>query len=93
MSIPVRSCDAVVIQACMLTFYPEFEADSIVDNEIILCLDCSNSMKVSISLLSLLAEFHRLTSLHYQTCPINSPVPIPGPVCAKCINFRCRGYY
>ena len=30
----------------MLTFYPEFEADSIVDNEIILCLDCSNSMKV-----------------------------------------------
>ena len=31
----------------MLTFYPEFEADSIVDNEIILCLDCSNSMKVN----------------------------------------------
>ena len=25
----------------MLTFYPEFEADSIVDNDIILCLDCS----------------------------------------------------
>ncbi|XP_065907785.1 protein mono-ADP-ribosyltransferase PARP4-like isoform X2 [Dysidea avara] len=31
--------------ACMLTFYPEFEAESIVDNEIIFCLDCSNSMK------------------------------------------------
>ena len=31
----------------MLTFYPEFEADSIVDNEIILCLNCYNSMKVS----------------------------------------------
>ena len=61
MFIPVRSCDAVVVQACMLTFYPEFEADSIVDNEIILCLDCSNSMKVSTSLLPLLAEFHWLT--------------------------------
>ena len=33
----------------MLTFYPEFEADCIVDNEIILCLDCSNSMKVNIT--------------------------------------------
>ena len=32
----------------MLTFYPEFEAESIVDNEIILCLDCSNSMKVCV---------------------------------------------
>ena len=45
----------------MLTFYPEFEADSIVDNEIILCLDCSNSMKVnihvSILLEPVLAEF------------------------------------
>jgi len=30
----------------MLTFYPEFEAESIVDNETIFCLDCSNSMKV-----------------------------------------------
>jgi len=32
--------------ACLLTFYPEFEAKSIVDNEIIFCLDCSNSLKV-----------------------------------------------
>lgn len=30
----------------MLTFYPEFEVDSISDNEIILLLDLSNSMKV-----------------------------------------------
>lgn len=30
----------------MLTFYPEFEADSIVENEIIFLLDVSNSMKV-----------------------------------------------
>lgn len=30
----------------MLTFYPEFEVDSISDNEIILMLDLSNSMKV-----------------------------------------------
>ncbi|XP_019851276.1 PREDICTED: uncharacterized protein LOC100633591 isoform X2 [Amphimedon queenslandica] len=31
--------------ACMLTFYPEFEAESIVENEIIFLLDVSNSMK------------------------------------------------
>ena len=31
----------------MLTFYPEFEADSIAENEIVLMLDLSNSMKVS----------------------------------------------
>ena len=31
----------------MLTFYPEFEADSITENEIVLMLDLSNSMKVS----------------------------------------------
>ena len=30
----------------MLTFYPEFEVDNITDNEIILLLDLSNSMKV-----------------------------------------------
>lgn len=31
----------------MLTFYPEFEVDNITDNEIIILLDLSNSMKVS----------------------------------------------
>lgn len=30
----------------MLTFYPEFEVDNITDNEIIVLLDLSNSMKV-----------------------------------------------
>ena len=30
----------------MLTFYPEFEADEITENEIIFMLDLSNSMKV-----------------------------------------------
>ena len=30
----------------MLTFYPEFEADNIIENEIIFLLDLSNSMKV-----------------------------------------------
>ena len=30
----------------MLTFYPEFEVDNITDNEIIILLDLSNSMKV-----------------------------------------------
>ena len=30
----------------MLAFYPEFEAESITENEIILMLDLSNSMKV-----------------------------------------------
>lgn len=30
----------------MLTFYPEFEAESISENEILLMLDLSNSMKV-----------------------------------------------
>ena len=30
----------------MLTFYPEFEVDSIVENEVIFMLDLSNSMKV-----------------------------------------------
>lgn len=34
-------------QACMLTFYPEFEVDNITDNEIVILLDLSNSMKVS----------------------------------------------
>ena len=32
----------------MLTFYPEFEVDNITDNEIILLLDLSNSMKVCV---------------------------------------------
>ena len=35
------------LQACMLTFYPEFEVDEISDNEIIFLLDLSNSMKAS----------------------------------------------
>ena len=34
------------LQACMLTFYPEFEVDNISDNEIVFMLDLSNSMKV-----------------------------------------------
>ena len=29
----------------MLTFYPEFETESIPDPEVVLMLDCSNSMK------------------------------------------------
>ena len=37
----------VTVQACMLTFYPEFEVDNISDNEIVFMLDLSNSMKVS----------------------------------------------
>lgn len=45
-----NSCDSVSpsssLQACMLTFYPEFEADEITENEIIFLLDLSNSMKV-----------------------------------------------
>lgn len=32
----------------MLTFYPEFEADAISENEIIFMLDLSNSMKVKL---------------------------------------------
>ena len=32
-------------QACMLTFYPEFESISDTDPEIIILLDMSNSMK------------------------------------------------
>ena len=32
----------------MLTFYPEFEADAITENEIVFMLDLSNSMKVII---------------------------------------------
>ncbi|XP_071495566.1 uncharacterized protein [Diadema antillarum] len=32
-------------QACMLTFYPDFESTSLEKPEIILLLDCSNSMK------------------------------------------------
>ena len=32
----------------MLTFYPEFEVDSITDNEVIFVLDLSNSMKVRV---------------------------------------------
>ena len=31
----------------MLTFYPEFEAETIAENEILFMLDLSNSMKVS----------------------------------------------
>ena len=30
----------------MLTFYPEFEADPAASNEIVIMVDCSNSMKV-----------------------------------------------
>ena len=30
----------------MLTFYPEFEAEAITENEIVIMLDLSNSMKV-----------------------------------------------
>ena len=36
----------LALQACMLTFYPEFEVDNISENEVILMLDLSNSMKV-----------------------------------------------
>lgn len=32
----------------MLTFYPEFEADPISENEIVFLLDLSNSMKVQL---------------------------------------------
>ncbi|KAK3773376.1 hypothetical protein RRG08_023253 [Elysia crispata] len=32
-------------QACMLTFYPEFELEALLDGEIIIILDMSNSMK------------------------------------------------
>ncbi|XP_013771908.1 uncharacterized protein LOC106457068 [Limulus polyphemus] len=32
-------------QACMLTFYPEFEAPELHQPEIVLCIDASNSMK------------------------------------------------
>ncbi|XP_041462876.1 protein mono-ADP-ribosyltransferase PARP4-like isoform X7 [Lytechinus variegatus] len=32
-------------QACMVTFYPDFEASSVEKPEIVLLLDCSNSMK------------------------------------------------
>lgn len=32
-------------QACMLTFYPEFEAPELQQPEIVLCIDASNSMK------------------------------------------------
>nr|XP_054753684.1 protein mono-ADP-ribosyltransferase PARP4-like [Lytechinus pictus] len=32
-------------QACMVTFYPDFEASSVEKPEIILLIDCSNSMK------------------------------------------------
>ena len=32
----------------MLTFYPEFEVDTITDNEIVFMLDLSNSMKVRV---------------------------------------------
>ena len=39
----------VFFQACMLTFYPEFEVDAISENEIIFLLDLSNSMKVRTS--------------------------------------------
>ena len=45
----------------MLTFYPEFEAESIVDNEIIFCLDCSNSMKV----LTLVCKINILNVCYY----------------------------
>lgn len=34
----------------MLTFYPEFEAEAINENEIIILLDLSNSMKVCLSM-------------------------------------------
>ena len=40
-------CVTEYLQACMLTFYPEFEVDNISENEIIFILDLSNSMKVS----------------------------------------------
>ena len=34
-------------QACMLTFFPEFEDEMRSENEIVLVIDCSNSMKAS----------------------------------------------
>lgn len=49
----------------MLTFYPEFEADNISENEVVFLLDLSNSMKVSASdrlLLQMeLYKYHALT--------------------------------
>ena len=61
----------------MLTFYPEFEADCIVDNEIILCLDCSNSMKVNVY-----PPTH-----HYQTQPLSLYSPVI--TWSSVVNYVC----
>lgn len=37
--------DFIPLQACMLTFYPEFETHSLLEPEIFIVLDMSNSMK------------------------------------------------
>jgi hypothetical protein len=47
----------------MLTFYPEFEVDNITDNEIILLLDLSNSMKVCMILCTIVPS---VRNLHQQ---------------------------
>ncbi|XP_078001506.1 protein mono-ADP-ribosyltransferase PARP4-like isoform X2 [Glandiceps talaboti] len=39
-----RHSDGSDSQACMLTFYPEFESDNIEDQEVVFLLDLSNSM-------------------------------------------------
>ena len=41
----MTSVSTSVLQACMLTFYPEFEVGSEATTEVIILLDVSNSMQ------------------------------------------------
>lgn len=62
----------------MLTFYPEFEVDNITDNEIILLLDLSNSMKV----LCIIFVCHDILP-SYGICPV-----MLWPQCTQCMRYH-----
>ena len=47
----------------MLAFYPEFETDPVTDNEIVMVLDLSNSMKVGPLNLQIIVSFQSDTCL------------------------------
>ena len=82
-------CSLVHLKACMLAFYPEFEADAVVSSEVILLLDLSNSMKVH--------QTHTHTHTHTQHTHTHththtlhtSPDSTLLPLLSGCVTDKC----
>ena len=89
-----------VLQACMLTFYPEFEAEGDDDLDLILLLDLSNSMKgasltqakkVVLLILHLLPQQCRFNVIVFGTCKLSLTYKLAG--CNIVITFKVISLY